>query len=283
MTNTLVITAFNRPALIRDCLESCSSLDGIDQYKIVMVHQKGNSDVERIISDYSHFFSTLISTEPSGRNTDTFITNNRILGLYVGFEFWKSEFVVSVEEDVILAPDSLRFIEFAFEKNKSDSNFRGVNLGSKLPLLEVGPFSYSRLRFGMHGPASMITKETWKKINPQRIMKNSSIIFDAQVEFALKTGFMITPNASRYIDQGVVGSHTTDKLDDHYFNGLKGSFVGDLKTSNDYFLENFQPNWRQDCVVYKVQDNLKYEAKNKCYWILLKFPKILHFLNRNNR
>ena len=283
MKKTLVITAFNRPALIRDCLESCLSLENLDEYRIVIVHQKGNLKVEKIIAEYAQLFSTFVSTKPSGSETDAFITNNRILGLYVGFEFWKSEFVVSIEDDVVLAPDALKFIEHAFKTYRKNLNFRGVNLGSKLPLLEVEPNSYSHLRFGIHGPASMITKKTWKRINPQRVMSNASINFDAQIEFALKSGFMVTPNASRYIDQGVEGSHTGNGTDDSYFQGLKMSFVGGGEKSNilnTYFRKDLLPNWRKDCVIYKPKDNLIYFLKSKFYWVLLKFPKTLQLLNR---
>ena len=280
VTKTLVINSFNRPILLRDCLESCLSLENLEEYKIVMVHQKGNFEVERIVNEHAHLFSTLITTNPSGDKTDEFITNNRILGLYVGFEFWKSEFVVSIEDDVILARDALKFIEYAFETYRKNPSFRGVNLGSKLSLLEVDPISYSCLRFGMHGPASMITKKTWKKINPQRVMKNSSVIFDAQIEFALKTGFMVTPNASRYLDQGFEGSHTGTGTDKGYFQGLQSSFVGHLVSSNSYFHKDILPNWRKDCIIYKTKDDWGYFLKSKLYWTLLKFSNVLKLLNR---
>lgn len=280
MIKTLVVTSFNRPKLIRDCLDSCLNLENLDQYKIVMVHQRGNSEVEKVIAEYSKIFSTLVSTEPSGRITDAYITNNRILGLYIGFEFWKSDFVVSIEEDVIIAPDSLKFIEYAYEKYSNNRNFRGVNLGSRLSSFDIEPNSYSLLRFGMHGPASMITKMTWNKINPSRVMKNASIIFDAQVEFVLKTGFMVTPNASRYIDQGLEGSHTGNNPDDSYFQGLRRSFVGNLGVIHSYFLKNRKPVWRRDCIVYNSKDNYKFNIKSKLYWLLLKFPRIISMLNR---
>jgi hypothetical protein len=254
----------------------------IDKYKLVLVYQRGNEEVYNLISEKREIFDSVIETNPSGKTIDSFITNNRIIGYYMGFEYWKSDFVVSVEDDVLMAPDALEFIEHAYTRYKNDNFFRGVNLGSHLPFDEETSTSFSLLRYGIHGPASMITKGTWDRIKPKRVLENHHIIFDAQIEFELKTGFMVTPHASRYLDNGINGSHTGEEPKNDYFTLLEGSFVGGRKVNKSYFLKNKEPHWRSDCIIYRPRSNLKFFIKAKLYWLLLAFPNLQKKMGRDD-
>jgi hypothetical protein len=274
MKKSLVITAFDRPKLLEKCLESVFQQPTLGEYNIVVVQQKGDERVNQIIRQAEERFSTLVCTDGSGASTDAKITNNRILGLMIAFDFWKSDFVISIEDDVEIASDAFHFVEEMYKCYHEDSRFRGVNFGSKLHFNEERHNTYSRLRFGLHGPASMITSPTWKLLKPNRVLKNDSIIFDAQIEFAIKSGFMVTPNASRYIDCGLVGSHTGKNPDLSYFDGLKRSFAKIHEVPDRYYeLQEFH-DWRDDCVNYKRGSNLLYDIKWILYGIVLSYPNL---------
>ena len=278
MKNTIVITAFNRPRLFEDCLQSCLAQNQIHDYNLVVIRQKGNDELAQLIDRYSNFFSTVVETDPSGSSSASMITNNRILGYYIGFEFWKSKFVVALEDDVVISKDALSFVEYIFTHYNSDSKFRGVNFGSQLEYLESRESKYSQLRYGMHGPASMITNKTWKSIKPNNIMKNHTIDFDAQIEFALKSGYMITPNVSRYKDQGVLGTHSDGNSNLDYFTNLENSFVTGNTNHLSYFLYNEEPRWRNDCIIYKPKDNAKYYFKMVLYRYVRRYSVLFNYI-----
>ncbi|NBO62339.1 MAG: glycosyltransferase [Flavobacteriia bacterium] len=282
---SIVITGFNRPRLLENCLESVFNARGSQNFKKIVFLQYGDDKSRKVIENYADSLDTLIGTHPSGKSVDARITNNRLTGLFLGFEYWKSEYVVSLEDDVSISEDALEFIESCYERYSKNRKFRGVNLGSKLPFTEREKTTFSLLRYGIHGPASMITRETWNRLNVKKLLKHDEIIFDAQIEFELKSGFMATPNCSRYLDQGFQGTHFIGSETDEYFWKLSGSFVGDRVPENSqYTLRNLEPNWRKDCKTYTSRNNYYYSLKAILYKLSYHFPQLLEvkrFFRRN--
>jgi hypothetical protein len=274
---TITITAFNRPDLLEKCFASVSQAWGVGDFKLVVVLQEGNKRCLEIIHEYRAIIDTFLETHPSGNEVDSYITNNRLLGYFIGFEFWKSKYVVALEDDVEISKDSLKFIDAAYERYSADKKFRGVNLGSKLPYSNETALTFSKIRYGIHGPASMLTKNTWSQLNIKKVLENHQIIFDAQIEFELKSGFMITPNCSRYLDNGHQGSHFFGGGGEEYFVKLRESFIGEnVEVKSKYTLCSMNPRWREDCKIYYRSDNFYYLLLRNIYKLSYFFPGILN-------
>lgn len=281
----IVLKTFNRPKLLESCLKSIFTANLIDDFLIIVLRQTGNDEVKEIIERYRDRFVSVIETKPIGASIDAFITNNTMLGYTIAFEFWKVDYVLSVEEDVVLSGDSLHFVDSIFNRYSNDTKFRGVNLGSQIPYDSANRETYSLTRFGIHGPAGMITQKTWKRVNKKNILKNDSVIFDAQLEFLLKSGFMVVPNCSRFIDLGVQSARTGEtyslsnsQVDDpvkRYFFGLRDSFIGENTYYGNFWRRDITPIWRKDCWLYKSRHNSLFNAKALIYPIL--HGKMGHF------
>lgn len=274
----IVIKTYNRPDLLEKCLISIFKCYGIEWAKIVVVRQKGNNEVERVLEKYKERFASYLETDAIGDSVDAYITNNMMLGYQIAFEFWKADYVISIEEDVVVSRDAIHFVDSIFKQFANKPRFRGVNLGSRLPYSSDNLSTYSLLRFGIHGPAGMITCKTWKRIKVKRVLSNDSIIFDAQLEFELKSGFMVTPNCSRFEDFGVSSARTgethfnqrTSDYDEvsNYFAELRESFVGLNALPSNYYRDDIEPQWRRDCQLYDSRLNFIYDLKAKFYPLL---------------
>lgn len=272
----VMIKTFNRPELLKKSLESLFNCLDIEKFKVIVIQQAGNDQVNEVLSSFRDRIDSLLQTNPFGSSVDSYITNNTMLGYKIAFDFWRADFVVAIEEDAVVALDALRFVNFIFNKYRKKRRFRGINLGSKIEFSRDKVMTYSRTRYGMHGPASMITRRTWKKIPLNQVLAHHQIIFDAQLEFLLKSGFMVVPNCSRYIDLGRVGSHTGDgKLDYDYFDGLERSFVRlESLPATDYLEKSVKQFWRKDCLLYKRIFDPVYDLRAVAYNLLRSIGKL---------
>ena len=90
-------------------------------------------------------------------------------------------------------------------------------------------------------------------------MNKKNEYWDATMESYIKTGFMVTPNLSRYLDLGTVGIHATPGVNESYFKGLEESFVGVLPMKiGTYKLKNTQQNWRRDAILWDRHQDLSF-------------------------
>lgn len=275
---SIILKVFNRPDLLEKCLARLFSCHGIEDVNLIVVEQRGNNAVHELIELHREKFVCVIETEPVGESVDAFITNNMMMGYQIAFEYWKSDYVISIEEDVIIASDAIFFVKEMFLRYSRNPRFRGVNLGSQIPLKPGNENKYSLSRFGIHGPAGMITRRTWNRVNQKRVLKNDTVIFDAQLEFILKSGFMIVPHCSRFIDLGTFSERTGSnyfapenqfsEVVALYFSGLRSSFVGESVECGEFQRSDTLPIWRSDCLLYDPKSNLLFDLKEKLYPLL---------------
>ena len=183
-----------------------------------------------------------------------------MLGNMFAYNILQDDFVLGIEDDSVLAPDALEFTKSIFLKYKNEKYFRGINLGSFENDENIGDAAYSILRYGLNGHAGGLSRETWQKFNERSLIINSnSVPLDSMLENYVKTGFMVTPNKSRYINYGWDGTHGPKYPADDFYIKIASSFKS-LNTSSkfEYINVNIKHNWRNDCVIFKKNDNFKY-------------------------
>jgi len=244
----VLIVAFDRPNELRKCLSSIVNQTEL-KCPLVVFHQIGNESVKEVINEYKSKIHKLVSFTRLGETPLENINTNRILGYEYCFKILKSEWVLAVEDDIELGTDAIRFVSEMFQIHQKKVLFRGVNLGSFELEGQVSLEGFSRLSYGLHGQAAAISKRTWRHFSPKKLIKNARTTpLDSAMENFLKMGYMVTPNRSRYLDNGWNGTHAPKDPNDSYFKKLRKSWVG----SDPFFVNRYQHqqmahSWRADC------------------------------------
>ena len=288
MTEQKIIVVFchSRAKLLKQCLTSICKADGFNEWKLVVVHQKGYHNVEKVLEKHKHYINTLVSVEPRFNFALGNINYNRILGTKIGFELLRADYVLGIEEDNLISVDTLKFIEFAYKKYNKFASFRGINLGSVEHGKAVAKEGYRLLRFGLHGSAGVLTKKTWTDIKKRKLfefdLKNPNFAWDAEIEFYLKTGFMVTPNLSRNLDLGYGGTFAPASSTDPYFCAIKKSlYKGSKKSIIEYRKIQIVHRWRNDSVEFKRIHSLVYFIRlNKFITRVSSFIKLTKQIKR---
>lgn len=288
MRQTVLIIGFNRPNLLENCIKSVLAADDNELFEKVLVLQKGDLRAEKIADDYREILDVCVFVDGSNFSTIENISRNRYLGYQIGFDFLQSDLVVALEEDVEISFDALTFSLLIHKKFESVKQYRGINFGSSIPREKEEPDTYSLIRFGIMGPASAIPKQTWKKFDFEKLMKKKNEDWDGAMEPYIKTGFMVTPNLSRYIDLGTHGVHARAGVNESYFKGLEESFVGSHRIEYEtYKLKNTQQKWRRDAILWKRHQDLSFQIRKmilsrKNGLMLVKtYTKLLRSIDRN--
>lgn len=267
MKKSLVIFANSRAELLTSCIESVLNSHGAEYWEKVLVLQTGYPDVEKIVAMYEKHFDLVVRVKKYYEITLGNINQNRILGTSICFDLLNSDVVLGVEEDTLIAFDALHFVNEMCEKYEFYKAFRGVNLGSFESNTEVNKSTYSLLRFGLHGQAGALTKNTWKHFSLSFLLQDiCNMGWDSKIESYLKTGFLATPNASRLLDQGWGGTHQSTDPYSPYFANQRSSWVGTMPIPIRKFQnKNIIHTWRKDARIYKSNESFIYWAKHNRY------------------
>jgi hypothetical protein len=106
----------------------------------------------------------------------------------------------------------------------------------------------------------VITKKTWRNLSVEKIRKNIATEgYDSWMEYYLKSGFMVTPNASRLLDRGWVGTHMPPDSIHPYFEKQKHSWVGTTAFDiRDFVRKDVEHSWRKDAVKFRMRHSVFY-------------------------
>ena len=259
MQQTVLIIGFNRPSLLRNCLRSVVSSFESSNFRKVIVLQKGDVESESVVDDFRSQSDLTVYIDGSGLSTVENISRNRYLGYSLCFDLLRSDLVVALEEDVEISADALFFAQEMHKTYEKNRSYKGINLGSAIPRNEAEPDTYSLIRYGVMGPASAITSRSWKNFDFKKLMENKYSDWDGTMEDYFKTGFMVTPNLSRYVDLGVNGAHANPHINGTYFSQLNESFVGSFQNDKKtYTLKSMPHRWRKDAIPWKLSQNFIY-------------------------
>lgn len=248
---------------LKNCIKYLELSDSFYKYNLVIVYHSEITHISNYINNL--YFDNLHKLPVSGTNKSSIenINFNRVLGYNYCFNILNSNYVIAIEDDIIVGYDTLIFSDYIYNIYKNNKSFRGINLCSKNSFEQnKNPF-FGKFRYGLSGQCSLITRVTWSAILKKGILFHSnSIGFDSQVESFMKTGFMIHPYNSRYIDNGWNGTHAPRCKFDDYFISLKKSWVGSSRfTVPIYYEKKFIINWRSDCIPYNRLSNFLYKIK----------------------
>lgn len=283
VSKSIVIFSYARADLLRDCIQSVLLARGNKEWKKVLVWQEGHPDVYAVVEEYKSEFDLVVLTKPQHSTSLGNINQNRIIGTAICFDSLGSDYVLGIEEDSMIGFDALVFIDEIVKRYAHSSAFRGVNLGSleAVPPSELGEFSL--VRFGLHGQGGVLTKKTWQKIDLKKLLRNISAEgWDSRIEYVTKSGFMVTPNASRLLDRGWIGTHAPTDSSHPYFTKMRDSWVGtqDFEIPN-YKHKDMPHSWRRDAILFRRRDSISFLLRNTSVghsiyraWRRLRLPRL---------
>jgi hypothetical protein len=134
----ILVLAYARPELLNELFESIIRLNDAEDISIVVVRQIGVDSVSETLNKWKELIEVLVETDGSAVTAAENISKNRLAGYAVSFDSLGADWVLAVEDDVLLASDTAFFTKRMFEKYKSHRNFRAINLGSRLRKSELG-------------------------------------------------------------------------------------------------------------------------------------------------
>jgi hypothetical protein len=256
-TLAVSIITYRRSHLLDLCLQSLSVAMSKKRYPIYILIQDVNLEDMAILKKYEDLITEITHVNKNGKNVEELINDNRISAWEIPLIGRGHQYVICLEDDVEVSPDIFEFTEEVLAQNAITKNFWGINYGSFEKPDEVG--TYSKLNYGIHGPASLVGLSSVKKFKLNKLKKfGGAIPWDAWVEPLVKTGFMATSNVSRYRDNGHSGTHASLQNDSRYFQKLNESFVyGLTANASSYFNSDIEHQWRSDCSIYNKKGALK--------------------------
>ena len=276
----IAIFAHSRSQLLNDCIVSVLNSKGSENWKKILIYQRDFLEVEEIVDKYASHFDVLIKINKQFESTLANINYNRLAGTFYGFDVMKCEYMLGIEEDTIISNDALHFIDKMFDRYGKNRAFRGINLGSHQPLTIQNQRTFSLLRFGLQGQGGVITRKTWRKLRSNKLFNNiASEGWDSKFEHLIKSGYMVTPNASRILDRGWGGTHAPGDPLSPYFERMGKSWVGNMGLiPEDYEKKNEKHIWRNDAIIYNKRDSIFFYLRMiPLFLFMYKSLRKLHF------
>ncbi|MBX3721882.1 MAG: hypothetical protein KF713_08590 [Turneriella sp.] len=252
MRKIVLLLVFNRPEKTKQTLENLRLVDGIDDYELIVVRQEGSAEVKLLVEQIdwikTYHYVTCYSPEITIKSK---INNNMRYGLSIAFDEYKTDFVVVIEDDLLIGYDFLVFCEFIQGKYWHNPMFRAINAFSREPYDADRLAWYGRFHFGV-GKGWSINKKVWNKLR-KFWHEGVDEHFDVLIEPWIRKGFVVMPYCSRSVDIGWGGgSHTPENENDPYYEAMKSSWTN-IKPFQirKYLLRKKMPySWREDCTSY---------------------------------
>ena len=248
----ILLITFNRPTELSLVLDSIhrSNLDSIR--RLVVIQQPGNSQISEICSKINWIEFEHHLNEPPGKSTPSHINNNIFVGLDLVFQDSNIDWVAVLEDDIVVARDFFRFIDFVIKFYASDRDFRGVNGFSGLPNNEDNTSDqFGEYRYGF-GWGWAINRRTWSLLQKFWNGKEETH-WDGHVEHLVKTGFVVMPIRSRILNIGFnerathtkrVGNSIPQEEEKLNRSFLSTQYLGVYRRVTKSL------DWRKDCRIY---------------------------------
>lgn len=254
--NVIAVIGYSRPNLLENCIVSVINSESHERYFKILICQRGHEEVHSVSEKYRQTFDLIVEVERTS-NYISAISKNRYLAYQLAFDHFQADFVVVLEDDVEISTDALVFSENIYSTFKKSRTFRAINLSSGVPFDPKHTRTFSKVRYALNGPASILPRRSWNSLKKRNLMQKSEYeIFDGTFETYIQTGFVVMPNSARYLDHGRNGTHSNEYSDKSYFDKLESSFNFDLIQQKEPYLENYvNQNWREDCVRYSSSKN----------------------------
>ncbi len=213
-------THYNRPICTKLMLDHLAACKGIEDYKIICCVEPVNNIIPNLIE--SHPLNTEL------------IVNDRLLGLWankkkaLSLGFGESDYVIHVEDDILLSKDSLSLFEFYYDL-KEDSSIFTVTAYGPTDLQTWGlkkedfPDTKHTHRVHKHQWYTPLAWATWE--DRWNSFKDEWNGHDEELNNVIRRDrFEVCPTLSRVKSVGYMrGEYTSNSCDDELFMVIKNN------------------------------------------------------------
>lgn len=252
----IVITSFNRPYSLKECLKNIYNSNLSDDYVLIIVQQDYNDEIEKIINNFKFKKIEILKTSyPEDWSPYKKMTLNGYKGFEHCFDKLNCDIGFYLEDDIVVAYDFFVFCEKILNRYKNDKNFFAVNGFSKEPFNRKKMLNYSKFVFGI-GKGWGVNSDKWeiiKNLWNEKLINSDNPEYDYPIENYIKENFfyVVMPICSRTYE--IQGDGVSIKNNEtKYFSDFKNSFTS-IQNKNDNYKFTFFSSyeWRKDCKKYK--------------------------------
>lgn len=235
--------------------ELLKTLDSIEKSfnspkRTVIVCQLGFGPVENIVKSLSDekYYKIYTSKKNDSESSRYLINRNVYTALSAAFELG-ADFVSLIEDDIEVHPQFFNFMSQINEKFMNDRHFKAANgFSGNSAMQEVGE-GFGKYRFGV-GWGWSINKMNWK--NLQQLWNGSEDRhWDGLIEPFMRSGFVVMPNHSLIINNGLIGNGTNSGADLALNQKIISSFsINNAFDQVQWVMNQVNLSWREDCFNY---------------------------------
>ena len=123
----------------------------------------------------------------------------------------------------------------------------------------------------------MLTRKSWEMIKKKNlyelILNDPNAPWDSQIEFFLKSGFMVAPNLSRNLDLGYGGTFAPKSENDSYFISIKNSW-NQVNPLNNFYYSRSQ-------IRHTIKfDIISFRMRHQIFFYFRSFRKLSSFTSK---
>ncbi len=206
---SVIVLCHKRISHLGKVLESLDACEGIEHAKLVFVAHESPQQVFDLIESFKYREKVILKVEDIHFSTPKqAINHNLFLGLKYGFDFNESEFCIVIEDDVVLAPDTIHFMNSCLSKFGNQKRFRGINSFSLNSPEDSDKGDVVKINYGL-GWGWCLNRRNY--LNLLKFWTGSEENhWDYFIEPYVRTGFLVSPiySRSRNIGFDESGTHT---------------------------------------------------------------------------
>lgn len=267
--SAVAIVCFNRARELQKTLDSIEFASFAAPERVI-VCQLGDPEVERIVRDLdsTKFRKFFLPARKDNESSMCLINRNVHKAISECFKL-NVDRVIILEDDIEVHPHFFEFVSQMHEVHGADPKFRAINGFSAYSNSNKDTIGYGKYVYGV-GWGWSINRTTW--INLQKYWQgNEDLHWDGLIEPYIRTGFVVMPNWSLILNNGLAGNGTHSGENRDLYNSIKASFECNSISSSKYWQYNqIDLNWRSDCFTHMNPKSIKGFIQQLLNYVLFK-------------
>jgi hypothetical protein len=249
LEHVAAVVCFNRTTELLKTLDSIEKAFNSPK-RVIIVCQLGCEPVENIVKNLSSdkYYKIYTSKKKDSESSRFLINRNVFTALSAAFELG-ADFVSLVEDDIEVHPQFFNFMAQINEEFMNDFFFKAANGFSGNSVLQECGEGFGKYRFGV-GWGWSINKKNWR--NLKRFWDGSEDRhWDGLIEPFMRSGFVVMPNHSLIINNGLIGNGTNSGADLALNQKIVSSYLSNKAFDQPHWVMNqINLSWREDCFEY---------------------------------
>lgn len=248
----LLFITYNRPVHFERVMSAAEESHGFEKLLKIVVQQGSNRNISNFIAKREYDVCLLKTQFLQKTSSRARINYNMHLGVMTAFEQFDCDFIIVLEDDIVVSPYFFTFVESVMKEHLQNVKFRAVN-GFSQNLFSsdqvIDKFGYIRLNYGVGWGWAMPRRTYFALKNSWTGMEDDH--WDSLIEPYFRTGYVINPSLSFISNIGLEGSGAHSGTNLELERLIELSFKENLKRFalgfNEIIEAPQQFIWRNDC------------------------------------